>query len=79
MSWPSARSFRTRMINSTVPSSSPRGEVFGRRDRGSNAASPSARYRADQPTDPALRRDAVLSGDVALGAALDNNSGDDKA
>ena len=39
-------SFRSLMISSTVASLIAAGEVFGRRDRGSNAASPSARYRA---------------------------------
>ena len=34
------------MISSIVSSLTAFGEVFGRRDRGSNAASPSARYRA---------------------------------
>jgi hypothetical protein len=34
------------MISSTVAASMAVGEVFGRRDRDSNAVSPSARYRA---------------------------------
>ena len=49
------RSLRNRTINSTVASGTARGEVLGRRDRGSNAVSPSARYRASnfdtQPLD----------------------------
>ena len=36
-------SFRSRVISSTVPGLIADGEIFGRRDRGSNAASPSAR------------------------------------
>src|SRR5262249_56735424 len=43
--WPD-RSLRRRTIRSTVSPLIAPGEVFGRRDRGSNAASPSARYRA---------------------------------
>jgi hypothetical protein len=39
-------SLRRRMISSTISGVMAAGEVFGRRDRGSNAASPSARYRA---------------------------------
>jgi hypothetical protein len=35
-----------RTINSTVAAGIAVGELFGRRDRGSNAASPSDRYRA---------------------------------
>jgi hypothetical protein len=34
------------MISSTVAASIAVGAVFGRRDRGSNAVSPSVRYRA---------------------------------
>jgi len=41
-----ASSLRKAMISSTVSSLIAVGEVFGRRDRGSNAASPSALYRA---------------------------------
>ena len=41
-----ASSFRSRMIRSAVSSGMAAGEVFGRLDRGSNAASPSAWYRA---------------------------------
>src|SRR5215468_8898204 len=41
-----ASSFRSLMISSAVLSGIARGEVFGRRERGSNAASPPARYRA---------------------------------
>jgi len=41
-----ARSLRSATISSTVACAMARGEVLGRRDRGSNAASPSARYRA---------------------------------
>jgi hypothetical protein len=37
---------RSRTISSTAGAGIAVGEVFGRRDRGSNAASPSARYRA---------------------------------
>ena len=43
--WP-ARSLRRTMISSAASYVIEAGEVFGRRDRGSNAASPSARYRA---------------------------------
>ena len=54
------------------------GEVFGRRDRGPNAASPSARYRASkretQPWDTPYARATS-----PLGTALGNNSGDDQA
>jgi hypothetical protein len=39
-------SFRSRMISSTTSGLMARGEVFGRRDRGPDAASPSARYRS---------------------------------
>src|SRR5215469_16296853 len=41
-----ARSLRSATIRSAVSPLIAFGEVFGRRDRGSNAASPSARYRA---------------------------------
>ena len=41
-----ASSLREAVISSTVPALIAAGEVFGRRDRGWNAASPSARYRA---------------------------------
>ena len=41
-----AKSLRSQTISSAVLSGIARGEVTGRRDRGSNAASPSARYRA---------------------------------
>ena len=41
-----ASSLRSATISSTVASLIAAGEVFGRRDRGPNAASPSARYRA---------------------------------
>src|SRR5215510_3868599 len=41
-----ASSFRSLMISSAVLSGTARGEVFGRRERGSNAAPPPARYRA---------------------------------
>jgi hypothetical protein len=37
---------RNRTISSAASALIAFGEVFGRRDRGSNAASPSARYRA---------------------------------
>jgi len=40
--WP-ASSLRIKTISSTVSALMAFGEVFGRRDRGSNAASPSAR------------------------------------
>jgi hypothetical protein len=43
--WP-VRSFRSRTIRSTVSRLIAFGEAFGRRDRGSNAASPSAWYLA---------------------------------
>jgi hypothetical protein len=39
-------SFRSVMISAAVSALIADGQVFGRRDRGSNAASPSARYRA---------------------------------
>jgi hypothetical protein len=39
----SANSLRSRTINATTSSVSAVGEVFGRRERGSNAASPSTR------------------------------------
>ena len=39
----SASSLRSRAISSTVPPGSAPGVVLGRRERGSNAASPSAR------------------------------------
>jgi hypothetical protein len=41
-----ASSLRNPVIRPTAASGMARGEAFGRRDRGSNAASPSARYRA---------------------------------
>ena len=41
-----ARSLRSPVIRPAVLCGIARGEVFGRRERGSNAASPSARYRA---------------------------------
>jgi hypothetical protein len=41
-----ASSSRSRVISSTVPGAVTLGEFFGRRDRGSNAASPSASQRA---------------------------------
>ena len=41
-----ASSLRSRVISSTVPGAVTPGEFFGRLDRGSNAASPSARYQA---------------------------------
>src|SRR5262245_13937649 len=55
-----ARSLRTRTISSIVAGSIAFGEVFGRRERGRNAASPSARYRATsldtQPLDTPYAR-----------------------
>ena len=55
-------SFRSRTISSTVPGGIASGEVFGRRDRGPNAASPSARDLASsrdiQPWDTPYRRAA---------------------
>ena len=45
MPW-AASSLRMRTISSTVDAGVAVGDVVGRRDRGSNAASPSSRYRA---------------------------------
>ena len=57
-----ARSFRSGMISPAVPGLIADGEVFGRRDRGPDAASPSARYRASsrdiQPWETPYRRAA---------------------
>ena len=53
------------------------GEVFGRRDRGSNAASPSARYRATSRDTQPLRH-PVGPGYLPLAPALGDDSGDDK-
>ena len=76
-----AKSLRSQTISSAVLSGIARGEVIGRRDRGSNAASPSARYRATsretQPWDTLGH--AVLAGYLPLGTALGNDSGDDQA
>ena len=63
-------------LDDLAGSSAP-GEVLGRRDRGSNAASPSASVAGDQLGDPALG-DAVGRGDLGLGAALDDDGGDDQ-
>jgi hypothetical protein len=41
-----ANSFRIRTISSTVVPAIARGDRLGRRERGTNAASPSTRYRA---------------------------------
>ncbi|HEY3957768.1 MAG TPA: hypothetical protein VGM53_30750 [Streptosporangiaceae bacterium] len=43
-----ASSLRSLVISSAVSRLMALGEVLGRRDRGSNAASPSARYRASR-------------------------------
>jgi hypothetical protein len=57
-----ARSLRSRTISSTVSGATAFGEVFGLRDRGSNADSPSARYRVSsrliQPRETPYRRAA---------------------
>ena len=74
--WP-ASSLRIKTISSTVSALMAFGEVFGRRDRGSNAASPSARYRAtSRDTQP--WETPYAAGYLALRPAFSDNSSDDK-
>ena len=58
-----ASSLRSSAIRLAVVSGMARGEVFGRRDRGPDAASPSARYRAarSEARSPAAAGSLTLS------------------
>ena len=66
---------RSSTISSTVAAAIAVGDVFGRRERGSNAASPSRRQRADELVDP--RPGHPVGGrHLRWPTALDNNSSD---
>jgi hypothetical protein len=58
-------SFRSRKISSTLGTANACGEVFGRRDRGSSAASPLGAVSDHELADPALRHPVGL-GDLGL-------------
>ena len=70
-------SLRSRTICVLDPGGTACGLVCGRLERGSKAASPSALVALDQLLHP-VAGDVVVAGDLALGAALDDDSGDDQ-